>query len=68
MGSKRKSGKSYADVSELPLSTRVQKMTEAMLRKFGLNIPLPDQSSTTNSVQRRNEVRAGPRVGPGRLI
>ena len=35
VGSKRKCGQSYADVSELPLSPRVREMVEALLRKFG---------------------------------
>ena len=34
-GRKRKSGQSYADVSELPLSSRVREMIETMLREFG---------------------------------
>ena len=34
VGSKRKCGQSYADVSELPLPPCVRKMVEEMLRKF----------------------------------
>ena len=68
MGSESKYGYSYADNSELPLHPRVREMIEAMLRKFGGDIPLPDQRSTTNTIQRRNEVWAGPRVGAGGLI
>ena len=34
-GRKRKCGQSYADVSELPLSSRVREMIETMLREFG---------------------------------
>ena len=67
-GSKRKCGQSYADVSELPLSPHERERIEAMLRKFGRHNSLLDQWSTTNKMQRRNEVWARPRAGAGGLI
>ena len=54
--------------TDLPAHTSLREMIEAMLRKFGEEILLPDQWSTTNTIQRRNEVWAGPRFGAGGLI
>ena len=44
-----------------------RRQTREMI-EFGLDIPLPDQWSTTYTIQRGNEVWAGPRVGAGGLI
>ena len=65
MGSKRNRGQSYADDSELPLSSRVREMIEAM---FEWDIPLLYQLSATSTIQRRNEVWAGTRAGTGGFI
>ena len=58
MGSNSKCGQSYAGVVELPLSSRVREIIEAITREFGRDIPLPDQLSTTNTIERTSITNA----------